>query len=271
LEFFFFGMGWTQPNAFWSGSVLSSLVNSGAALHYSCRTVEQPGNEEEEEERERKEGWPTVARGAAGGGGEEEQWWFAARNCGSCCSVIWRSASVSSSFFMFFFLSLLLLCFYSFSFLCRGASLCVFLLVILPFFVFCFCVLPLLLSVPISLISLFCICLSSLYIPMFFKQFFLSPTRPPVNSTIFFVSLFLSVFISKKWGERSTTHVQSWHRGRGCPGGHGAVARRACPLCFFHLVPGEGHGSFQGLGKWGERNREKIQGSKPLLPLPLHV
>ena len=191
MEFFFFGMGWTQPNAFWSGSVLSSLVNSGAALHYSCRTVEQPGNEEEEEERERKEGWPTVARGAAGGGGEEEQWWFAARNCGSCCSVIWRSASVSSSFFMFFFLSLLLLCFYSFSFLCRGASLCVFLLVILPFFVFCFCVLPLLLSVPISLISLFCICLSSLYIPMFFKQFFLSPTRPPVNSTIF---LFLSFF-----------------------------------------------------------------------------
>jgi len=91
-------------------------------------------------------------------------------------------------FFLFyvFFLSLLLLCFNSFSFLCRGASLCVFLLVILPFFVFCFCVLPLLLSVPVSLISLFCICLSSLYIPLFFKQFFLSPTRPPVNSTIFF-------------------------------------------------------------------------------------
>jgi len=49
-------MGWTQPNAVWSGSVLSSLVNSGAALHCSRRTVEQPGNEEEEEEREREEG-----------------------------------------------------------------------------------------------------------------------------------------------------------------------------------------------------------------------
>jgi hypothetical protein len=28
------------------------------------------------------------------------------------------------------------------------------------------------------------------------------------------------VFIRKKWGERSTTPVQSWHRGRGCPCDH---------------------------------------------------
>jgi hypothetical protein len=84
--------------------------------------------------------------------------------------------------------------------------------------------------VPSSL-SFFLICFPPL---CFFRSslcsssfFFLPP--PPR-----FYSL-MSVFIEKKWEERSTTPVQSWHRGRGWPGGHWVAARRVYSLCIFVL------------------------------------
>ena len=54
LEFVFFFLSRTRPNAFWSGPVLFGPMNSGATLYCSRRTMERLGNEEEEKEDEEK-------------------------------------------------------------------------------------------------------------------------------------------------------------------------------------------------------------------------
>jgi len=111
----------------------------------------------------------------------EERWQLLRCNLAFCLCFFF--------FFLFFFLSWLLLCFYSFSFLCTGASLSVFLLVVLPFSIFYFCVLPLLFSVPVSLLSFLLMFIFSLYAYVF--QAILPPLShsSPVNSTLFFLFL----------------------------------------------------------------------------------
>ena len=76
------------------------------------------------------------------------------------------------------------------------------------------------------------------------------------------VPLFLLVFMGKKWGERSTTPVQSWHRGREWSGGHWAAACRGCALCFFRLVAGDGLGFCQCLDRWEREGAGKKTGEQ---------
>jgi len=122
---------------------------------------------------------------------------------------------------------------------------------------------------PLLLVPLFFCFFLSLLLLCFYSSSFLSPIFS--ISGLFFslslpVPLFLLVFMGKKWGERSTTPVQSWHRGREWPGGHWAAARRGCALCFFRLVAGDGLGFCQCLDRWeregaGKKTGEQISSS----------
>jgi len=99
--------------------------------------------------------------------------------------------------------------------------------------------------------------------PSVFKSFSLFPPPSP---------LFMLVFIG---GKRERELLLSWHKGsrvaRRPLGSHLKAARRVCSLCFFiwGQVRGVGFVGISGLER--ERKREKIQGSKLLLRLPLRV
>jgi len=141
-----------------------------------------------------------------------------------------------------FFLSLLFLLFYFFQF----SPLCFSLFSPLYLFLFFLSIffLPLKLgksgvSIPLSslfftfpVISSFSshVLLSIISLSVLFF-FHLSPLFLPSISLV-------PLFITVKGGERTTTPIQSWHRGREVEqllGSRSRVARRACPFCFFRL------------------------------------
>ena len=119
---------------------------------------------------------------------------------------------------------------------------------------------------PLLLVPLFFCFFLSLLLLCFYSSSFLSPIFS--ISGLFFLSLslpvplFLLVFMGKKWGERSTTPVQSWHRGREWSGGHWAAAYRGCALCFFRLMAGDGLGFCQCLDRWEREGAGKKTGEQ---------